>query len=161
MKHLSPLIALAYSLAALGFVIALRRVWRRRATCTLVDRLALWTRTLVVYGIVVSYTLDVHENMRFRFPFDPLAIALAIYALRAVVSLGAESRAAAGRDDHRAFLTQRRTPIACGLPGGGSGWRNSAAAFSWLIFAISSAVSAPNTSANTACVSGQVPSPCG
>jgi hypothetical protein len=91
-KHLSPLIALAYSLAALGFVIALRRVWRRRATCRLVDRLALWTGALVVYGIVVSYTLDVHENMRFRFPFDPLAIALAIYALRAVASLGAESR---------------------------------------------------------------------
>ena len=91
LKHLSPLIAIAYSLAALGFLVALRRVWRRRATSTIVDRLALWTGALVVYGIVVSYGLDVHENMRFRFPFDPLAIALAIYALRAVGSLGAES----------------------------------------------------------------------
>ena len=63
---------------------ALRRVWRRRARSTIVDRLALWTGALLVYGIVVSYGLDVNENMRFRFPFDPLAIALAIYALRAI-----------------------------------------------------------------------------
>jgi hypothetical protein len=92
LKHLSPLIGLAYGLAALGFLVALRRVRRRRATSTIVDRLALWTGALVGYGIVVSYALDVHENMRFRFPFDPLAIALAIYALRAVGSLGADGR---------------------------------------------------------------------
>ncbi len=41
---------------------------------------------------------------------------------------------------------QRRRPAACGLPGGGSGWRNSAAAFSWVIFAISSAGRPPKTS---------------
>jgi hypothetical protein len=92
LKHLSPLIALAYSLAALGFLVALRRVWRHRASSTIVDRLALWTGALLVYGIVVSYGLDVHENMRFRFPFDPLAIALAIYAVRAVGSFGADGR---------------------------------------------------------------------
>ena len=89
LKHLSPLIALAYSMAALGFLVALRRVWRHRATSTIIDRLALWTGALLMYGIVVAYALDVHENMRFRFPFDPLAIALALYELRAVGSLGA------------------------------------------------------------------------
>jgi hypothetical protein len=93
LKHLSLLIALVYSLAGLGFLVALRRVWRYRATSTIVDRLALWTGALLVYGIVVSYALDLHENMRFRFPFDPLAIALAIYTLRAVGSLGGEGRA--------------------------------------------------------------------
>jgi hypothetical protein len=91
LKHLSPLIGIGYSLATLGFLVALGRVWRRRASSTIVDRLALWTGALLVYGIVVSYGLDVNENMRFRFPFDPLAIALAIYALRAIVRFGRES----------------------------------------------------------------------
>ena len=85
-KHVSPLIALGYSLAVLGFLVALRRAWRHRARTALVDRLAFWAGTLLVYGIVVSYAFDVHENMRFRFPFDPIAIALALYALRAVAA---------------------------------------------------------------------------
>jgi hypothetical protein len=85
-KHLSPIIALGYSLAVLGFFVAVRRASRHRAACALVDRLALWTGALLVYGIAVSYGFDFRENMRFRYPFDPLAIALACYALRALVT---------------------------------------------------------------------------
>jgi hypothetical protein len=85
-KHLSPIIALGYSLAVLGFFVAVRRSSRYRATSTTIDRLALWTGALLIYGIVVSYGFDFRENMRFRYPFDPLAIALACYALRALMT---------------------------------------------------------------------------
>src|SRR6185312_4263568 len=50
-----------------------------------------------------------------------------------------------------------RTPIANGLSFGGSGWRNNCAAFSWLIFAISSSLIAPKNCAKTSWVSGHVP----
>ena len=48
-----------------------------------------------------------------------------------------------GRAGGRSTLPdQVRRPTACGFPGGGRGWRNRRAAFSWEIFATSSAESA-------------------
>ena len=134
----------ALSIAAVGGVMILRR--RHVPVYPLLA-------PILTAAIGVALTFG---SVRYRTPADVSIVLLAAVAI-ARASAPAPRRRIADGVVNAVFAPRSRADCrAAGADGG-----TAAAAFSCEIFAISSSVSAPNTSAKTACVSGQVPSPCG